>query len=359
MQRRNLVTQLAAALLFFVVAYAASLALPAGVPPARAGLLGETDPMPEPGQWRIRTTAFYTPYFLTLINLATGSAPPQYTVSLKDCKDPPSKDEADRCPPKVTDRPIESRHHAQVAAVAEAGLAPGMALRLAVPFDYVQQYSSNSKDLPPYMKSPTAIGVGDISIGLERSLYAYPGGNMHLTAAARIPPMAPALGNEIIRPCITDLAGKSKDCVVFMAAPSADLSLAFNQALYADLLHSSARVAVNYPFRRSGVEDATTWRGLRFDFGAGLEVRPLPGLGLELNAIGQWANPAEQIEAGTFDHILVSTTGHVRIDLAPAISLRVADGMVLRASAASPVIQSGYQRDFPLLAGTLGLTVEL
>ncbi len=354
MQRRNIVSQLAAALILVMAA-----CLGVAAEPARAGILSYADPLPEPGRWRVRTSAYYTPYFLTLINLATGSAAPQYTVSLKDCKEPPSADEADRCPPKVTDRPIESRHYAQLAAVVETGLSPGMALRLGMPLDYVQQYSSNPKDLPPYMKSPTAVGVGDVSIGLQRLVYEVLGGRMLLMVNANVPPMSPALGNEIIRPCVTDAGGKTKDCVVFLGVPSADLILDVTQALYSDVLHTRGNFTVNYPFRRTGVEDATTWRGLRFDFGGGLEVRPFPALGFQLMALGAWANPAEQVETGSLGHTLVSTTGFLRVDLAPSLSYRLADGMTLHAGAASPIFQSGYQRDFPLLAGSLGLSVDL
>jgi hypothetical protein len=346
---RFLVSQLFAAGACILAALFACVAFP-----AHAGILVEHGSLPEPGHWRIRTTAYYTPYYLTLINQATGSAPPQYVVALKDCKDPPGPEEANKCFPQVL-RPNESRHYAQVAAVAEAGLSPGMALRLGLPLDYVQQYSSDRAKLPPYMKSPVAFGAGAVSFGLERSLYTIPGGQMDMNVS----PMGPALGDEIIKSCVADAAGNTKDCVVFLGVPSADLRLYFDQALFSEFLRTIGVLTVNYPFRRTGVEDATTWRGLRFDFGAGLEARPFPGFGFQLTALGQWANPAEQVEAGSLGHTLVSTTGYLRLDLAPAVSIAVAEGVTLRGAVSYPILQSGYQRDFALLAGSAGLILDL
>jgi len=319
--------------------------------PAQAANLLEAGQVTVPGAWRIQSKLFYTPYFLTLI----GGQP-----LAKDCSDPPAPAEVDKCPPKVI-RPIESRHFVQLATTAETALFPGLGLRIGLPIAYVQQYSGAPAKLPPGVAAPLNFGVGDLSLGLERSLYEFEGGALSATLRANVPPMPSALGNEIYPCLMPDAAGKPtlKEFVVFPGAPSADLVFAFSQAIFPEVLLVHGNLSINFPFRRTGIEAATTWRGMRYDYGAGLEYWPLPLLGLHLESLVEWANPAEQVEAGRPDHILVCNTGHIRADLAPGVAVRIAEGVTLRAAVSTPIFQSGYQRDFPLLAGSVGLSLDL
>lgn len=318
-------------------------------PPAVAGnLLEPATPAPR-GHWQIRTSLSYTPYFQTLR---------KSVVQLKDCD--PANPDPQTCGPGI-ERPVESRHYAETAAAFEYGVTDGLGVVFRLPLAYVQQFSSDPRLLPPYMTSPVTFGPGDVSLGVRRALMALDDLAISVRFGANVPTGTHPLGNEILRCEQTQGAGAPvlKDYTVFTSVPSADFGLAYRQAILPEVLSVQADLSLNYPFRRTGPEAVVTWRGMRYNYGMGVEYQPVPGLGLHLESLVEWANPAEQIEAARPDHILICETGHFRADLVPGVSYRVAEGLTFRASALRPVLLSGFQRDFPFLVGMVGFTLDL
>ncbi len=317
--------------------------------PAFAGNMVEPAGLVPRGHFQIRQQVIYTPYFMTL----RKSAPEN-----KDCD--PSNPDPTVCGPSL-ERPVESRHYAEAMTAVEYGLADGVDVLLKLPLAYVQQYSQDPKLLPPYMSSPTTFGAGDITVGVRRALMELQDLAVSVRLSANVPPGTHPLGNEILLCEQAKVNGVPvlKGYTVFTAVPSADLGFTYSQDLLPEMLKVQADMAVNYPFHRTGPEAVVTWRGMRYNYGMGLEFQPIPGLGLHLDSLVEWANPAEQIEEKRPDHILVCETGHFRADLVPGVSYRVADGLTIRASAVRPMLLNGFQRDFPFLVGMVGFTLDL
>lgn len=327
----------------------AALAAPARADDMNMANVVEPAAMVPRGHWRVRSNFSYTPYFQTLR---------KSVVQLKDC-DPANPDPL-TCGPGI-ERPVESRHYAEAATSIEYGVGDGLGVILRLPLAYVQQYSADSRLLPPYMASPVTFGAGDVSLGVRRALVDFEDLAVSVRFGANVPPGTHPLGNEILRCEETRVAGVPvlKDYTVFTAAPSADFGLGYSQALLPDLLSVQADFSLNYPFRRIRPESVVTWRGMRYNYGMGLEFQPIPGLGLHLDSLVVWANPAEQIESTRPDHILVCETGHFRADIVPGISYRVSDDLTIRASAVRPFLLNGFQRDFPFLIGVVGFTLDI
>ncbi len=310
--------------------------------------LGRLDPpdIPAPGHWQLETDAWYTPYTETLDGVPQA----------KDCL--PGQTSAD-CTPG---RPVISRHWAEAGFGGEVGLARGVGLTFRIPVDVVIQYEQDPAKLPAGLP-PRNVAVGDVTVGLDRSLVDRAATHVKVRLAGSAAPMGSPGGNYVYQANVLDAAGNpvsdasgnpvTTTDVVFPDPPSVGLEFAAAQDLL-DTLRLTFNAAVTYPLVRTGPEPVTSWNGTSYAWGAGLGWWALPGLGANLDLLGDWTNPAQQ------DDVRVPSTGYDIWYLSPGLAYQLDDDTTLGANALIPVFATGYQWDFiyPLL-GAVSLRFDL
>lgn len=275
------------------IAIASSLAT---AMPADAYVINlNSDYMPEPGHIELLAYGSYSPYSLKVLAGAVYGANPAGS----------------------------GYHWLESWNSLEVGVLPDTSLTIIAPFDLSQTFDGAERQT----------GLGDLTLAVGSRLWSNEQGSLKSRLKASFP--AGPLGSGV--------AALGVDAI-------------FSQAILPDLLTTTLNLSYGYNLHQT-FADATTrlpvtsWQGHGLSFGIGLDYALTPGIGLVLEAMGQFDG------SGEADRRPDPESGATTLTLAPGVSWALSEAVCLQASVLLPLVRGGYQDSYPY-GGMMGVCLD-